>query len=288
MSNLFWYVGLALISIAITSYTIYMKRDVYKVSTLMVFYLFSTGFIWIGEFIALGLFNAYEYKVGLINDPWAQNLLGHLILNTTLYPSTAIVMAAYSLRLRWTFVVAAIFVFLEYVFIKLGIYEQHWWRYYMTAAIVIVYLSIIIKWFPKIYNGCRGLKRAVTFYFVAMILIHTPAPLLLLLGKQHYQMNFINNLVGNFYLSSIIIIFSYHLIESFLLVVFTCILKKWYWKVFAFVFSIGAQSIFAKMNILIMDDGWNLFYALVVYEIFIAAYILIEKYTLKPVGNEHK
>jgi hypothetical protein len=115
-----------------------------------------------------------------------------------------------------------------------------------------------------------------------MIIIHIPAPILLLLEKQYYQMDLVNRIFVDVYLSSIIIIFFYHVIESLLLVVFTCILKKWYWKLMPFIISIAVQSILVRMGILIIKNGWNLFYTLVIYEIFIAAFILIEKYTLKP------
>lgn len=209
-------------------------------------------------------------------------LLGHLLINTTLYPSAAIVMVANSLYYGWILSVAIVFTLIEYLFVKLRIYEQHWWRYYMTFIAVVTSLSIFHKWFTKMNQKRYGSTRAITFYFVAMIVIHIPAPVLLLLGKQYYQISLINNLFGNLYLSSIIIIFFYHLIESFLLVLCTCILKKWYWSLLPIIISIAVQSIFVKLNILIIKDSWNLVYTLIIYEIFIAAYILIEKYTLKP------
>lgn len=165
----------------------------------MVFYLFTASLTWIGKFTVLGLFDSYAYKTGLFADPWAQNLLGHLLINTTLYPSAAIVMVANSLYYGWILSVA-----------------------------VVTSLSIFHKWFTKMNQKRYRSTRAITFYFVAMIVIHIPAPVLLLLGKQYYQISLINNLFGNLYLSSIIIIFFYHLIESFLLVLCTCILKKWY------------------------------------------------------------
>jgi hypothetical protein len=282
MTNLFWYICLAVIGVGSAAYTIYKKRDVYKVSTLLVFYLFTACFTWIGEFIVLGLFNSYAYKTGIFIDPWAQNLLGHLIINTSLYPSAAIIMVGYSLRYGWIFSVAIFFTLIEYLFVNLRIYEQHWWRYYMTFIAVVFFLVIFHKWFAIMNQKRYGLVRATTFFFVAMLIIHTPAPLLLLLGKQYYQIDLINNLLGNLYLSSIIIIFFYHLIEALLLVLFTCILKKWYWRVLPFIISIAVQIIFAKMNILIIKDDWSLFYTLFIYEIFIALYILIEKYTIKP------
>lgn len=282
MENIYWYIFLAVLGVGSAAYAIYMNRHKYKVSTLLVFYLFSASVAWIGEFLVLGLFNSYAYKTGVFSDPWAQNLLGHLVLNTSLYPAAATVMAASSFRYGWIFFVTALFTFIEYWFVKHGLYEQHWWRYYMTIITVVGILSFDNKWFARMNKNRYGITRAITFYFAAMIIIHIPAPILLLLGKQHYQISLINRYFVDLYLSSIIIIFCYHLFESFLLVLFTCILKKWYWKVLPFIISIAVQSTLARMGILIMKSGWNLIYTLIIYEIFIAAFILIEKYTLKP------
>ncbi|MDF2593545.1 MAG: hypothetical protein K0S75_3011 [Clostridia bacterium] len=282
MENLYWYICLASIGVGIAAYSIYTKRNVCKVSALLIFYLFTASLTWIGEFIVLGLFNAYAYKTGVFEDPWAQNLLGHLIINTTLYPSAAIVMVTYSLRYGWILTFAAIFTLIEYLFVNLRIYEQHWWRYYMTFIAVVIFLSIFHFWFPKMVHKRYGVTKSITFYFVAMLIIHVPAPLLLLLGKQYYRIRFVNDLFGNLYLSSIIIIFFYHLIEAFLLVLVTSKLKKTYWTLLPFITSLIVQIIFAKMNILIIKDSWSLVYTLFIYEIFIAMFILIEKYTLKP------
>jgi hypothetical protein len=152
----------------------------------------------------------------------------------------------------------------------------------MTFIAVVIFLSIFHYWFPKMVHKRYGLTRAITFYFVAMLIIHVPAPLLLLLGKQYYQIRFINDLFGNLYLSSIIIIFFYHLIEAFLLVLVTSKLKKTYWTLLPFIISLIVQIIFAETNILIIKDSWSLVYTLFIYEIFIAIFIFIEKYTLKP------
>lgn len=281
MENLYWYIGLSVIGIVTAALTIYKKKNEYKVSTLIVFFLFTACITWIGEFIVLGLLDAYSYKTGIFEDKWAQNLFGHLLINTTLYPAIAIVMVAYSLRYGWMFFSAALFTLIEYMFVNLRIYEQHWWRYYMTFSAVIFFLVIFRKWFSKIIEKPFGMTRYVTFYFVAMLIIHIPAPILLLLDKQHYQLKLVNNLFGNLYLSSIIIVFFYHLIESFILVIFTCKLKQWYWSIVPIVTSIVAQSILVRMHILIIQETWSLFYTLALYEIFIVIYILVEKTTLK-------
>ncbi|MCX7921979.1 MAG: hypothetical protein N3B21_08215 [Clostridia bacterium] len=285
MSNVMWYIGLAAISMGIAAYAIYMKRDTYKISTFIVFYIFASAITWIGEFIVLGLFNSYAYKTGLFQNPWAQNLLGHLFLNASMFPAAATVMVAYSLRYGYFALVAVIFVLIEYIFVKLGLYEQHWWRYYMSAINVVLFLLITKKWFSKMNQERCGLTRTIIFYFVAFLIIHIPTPILLLLGKQHYQLGLINNLARDFYLSSTIIAFTNHLIISSLVVFFVCILKKWYWKIAAYIIALIVQTTYAKMNIFIIHGDWKLIYYLLIQVFCITTFILIEKYTLKPNKN---
>lgn len=121
MGSLFWYICLPVISLGSAAFVIYRKRNIYKVSTLLVFYLFTASLTWIGEFIVLGLFDAYAYKTGVFVDKWAQNLFGHLLINTTLYPAAAIIMVCYSFRYGWIFSVATAFTLIEYLFVQIGI-----------------------------------------------------------------------------------------------------------------------------------------------------------------------
>lgn len=134
MAKFLGYAGIAVISVVIAAFAIYKKRDIYKVSTLIVFYIFAAAITWVGEFIVLGFFDAYAYKTDLLADPWAQNLIGHLLLNTTMFPAAAVLMVACSFKYRWIFSAAVVFIFIEYLFVKLGIYEHHWWQYYMSVV----------------------------------------------------------------------------------------------------------------------------------------------------------
>lgn len=79
-----------------------------------------------------------------------------------MFPTAAIVLVAYSLG---------------YVGITL-------------IAVVFVFMLITKKWFYKMNEKHDGLTRAITFYFVAILLIHAPSPILLLLGKQHYHFDY--------------------------------------------------------------------------------------------------
>lgn len=278
MPNIFWYCIPAIIGVGITFFTIYTKRHITEVTTFVVFFLFATCVAWIGEFIVLGLFNSYAYKTGVFENIWAENLLGHLILNSTFYPGTAILVAAYALGYGWIFLITIIYLLIEFWFIKLGIYEHHWWKYYMTGFIVFFYQIISKIWFKKINDIRYGLVRTSTFYFVGFVILHYPIPILLLLGKQFYRIN----LVQDTFLSSIIFIFSYQLVETLILVFLVCVLKKWFWKFVPYIIAFIGQCILKNMNILVFEDGWNLFYSILVYYICITTFILLEKYSLNP------
>ena len=281
MPNIFWFIILGFIGVISSVYTIYKKRDKFKISTLIVFYMAVAGLTWICEFLVLGLFNSYIYRTGIFKDVWEQNLLGHLILNTSLYPATALIMVAFSLKYKWISFVAIIFTLIDYLYVKLNIYEHHWWKFYMTAITVVIVMLLENYWFKKIQENRSKIIRAITFYFVAILIIHAPAPILMLLNKQYYKLYFINNLFKDPYLSSIIIIFLYQSIEALIAVICTCVLKKWYWALIPFFISIISQSIFYKTNIMVINSNWNFIYTLLIYDIFIAIFIFVEKNTLK-------
>jgi hypothetical protein len=286
MPNIYWYYFLAILGVSGAVFAIYKNRDIAKLSTFLVFFLFATCVTWIGEFVVLGLFNSYVYKTGIYSNPWADNILGHLILNSTFYPGTAILVAAFSLGYGWISLITVIYLLIEYLFLKLGIYEHHWWKYYMTALCALVYQIFTKFWFQKINKIQRpGLLRISTFYFVGFVLLHYPMPITLLYGKEYYNVNWVQDR----YLSSTMFIFSYQLVESLALVFFVCVLNKWFWKLVPFIIAFVGQSILVHRKILVFQDGWNLFYTMLIYFISIATFILIEKYSLKTetLGTEN-
>lgn len=278
MASIYWYCLLAIIGMGMAAFTIYKKRDITKISTFLVFYLFATYVTWIGEFIVLGLFNSYAYKPGIYTDPWAENLLGHLILNSTLYPGTAILVAAYSLGYGWISLITVIYLLTEYLFLKLGIYEHHWWRNYMTGLAIFIYQILTKDWFIKMNKLQPGLLRISTFYGVGFVILHYPIPILLLLGKQYYNVNWVQDM----YLSSTMFIFTYQLVETLILVFFVCVLKQWFWKLVPFIIAFVGQSILVNLNILVFQDGWDLFNTILVYFTGLLTFILIEQYALSP------
>lgn len=283
MANIIYYIILCVIGVAVSALIIYKKRKKHSVSTMILFCLFAAGISWIGEFTVLGLFNSYAYKTGVLADPWAQNLLGHMLLNASLYPAIALITAVYSIRYYKIAIISGVFVGIEFLFVHLGVYEHHWWKYYMTFIGVFLYLSFLKFWYPRMIRKPYGWTRFFTFYMAAMVILHFPTPVLTLLGKEHFQMAWVNHVFGNMYLSSIVLIFTYHLFAgSIILTLFGCMLKKRYWKIVPFIVAPLALSIFYWTGLLVMDDGWSVVYSILIDSAFTGLFILLERTALKP------
>jgi hypothetical protein len=284
MTSTFYYMGLSAISAAVGIYAIHKKGNAYKLSTLVVFWLFTTSVTWMGEFTVLGLFNSYAYKPGISADPWAENLAGHLFLNATMFPGAAILFETYSLRWIGGSLIVAYFIIAEYLFLKLGFYEQHWWNYWMSIVNTALFLILSRWWFAKIKHARHNIPRLLTLYFAGFVILHMPMPFLLLWMKQYFSFGPLRELVGNMYRSSILFIYGYHMIEMLLIVLFVCVLDKWYWKLMSYVVNALGLYLLWSADILILCENWKLSYTILLQTIGITIFIIINKYTLLPDG----
>lgn len=276
MSALFWFNLLAAVGLVMALYTVYKKRRLTEPATWLVFYLFATSLPWLGEFIVLGLFDSYAYKPGLFQSPWAENLAGHLILNSTLWPGTAMLVTGYDIGYGGMTLISAAFLLIEYLFVKAGLYEHHWWDYYMTAVALIVFLAVTKKWFRVMNDKRYGITRFITLYLAAVVVIHLPAPLLLLAGKQYYSVG----LAPDMYLSSTIFILFYQIAET-MVVMYLFLLGRWYGKLLAYFIALAGHLFLAGRNILVLQDGWHIAYTLLLYALVLTLCLLMAKYTLR-------
>lgn len=282
MSNLFWYSMVAVIGIALGAVIMLLKRKTYPVSSFIVFFIFSACITWIGEFIALGLFNAYAYKPGLFTDRWAENLTGHLLLNTTIYPGLASLLAGFSLGWVALFIIVALLTLLEYWFVQMGLYEQHWWNYYMSVANMAIFLLVSRSWFRIIMRPPHRLKRNTVFYFISFFFLHLPFPFLLLMKKEYFYMDWLNSLVHNSYRASTIFSLTYHLIEASILLYLIGIKRRWYWTVTAYGVLLLSECSFAGLHLLQFQNGWHLPEHLLIVAASVSIFVLLDRFTVKP------
>jgi len=73
----------------------------------------------------------------------------------------------------------------------------------MTGLAIIIYQIFAKEWFVKMNKLQHGWVRLSTFYFTGFVILHYPIPILLLLEKQYYHVNWVQDR----YLSSTMFIF---------------------------------------------------------------------------------
>jgi chromate transport protein ChrA len=122
----------------------------------------------------------------------------------------------------WIFLISIAYMLIEILFLKLGLYEHHWWKTYMTGITVFIFLAIVKKWCWNMYEKKHKLLRYITFFFVAYFFITIPIIFLSLLGKQHYRIHWFENL----YRDGVVFSFFYHSAISIVYTYFVLVLKS--------------------------------------------------------------
>ncbi|WP_164779678.1 hypothetical protein [Paenibacillus kobensis] len=110
--------------------------------------------------------NSYEYKPGILKQPYADNALGAYFSQSYYITSIALLIAAYHLRFRWNILFTAMFVGIEYLFLFLGIYKLNWWHPAYTAVGLVIYFAISKKWYNYLLHPSSRLVRFFTLFCI--------------------------------------------------------------------------------------------------------------------------
>lgn len=281
MPNIFWYYGLIVIGAVITVYTAYKKRSV---ADLFSYFVFATAWSWIGEAIVLFVLNAYVYKPGLYTNPFAENIIGHIIANTALWASVAVWVMYFQPSYRWIGLISIAFMPIEIVFLKVDAYDHHWWRTYMTGIATFIFMTAMKKWYSIVNRKKHKFPRIITFWTIAWIILQTPTSVLMLFGKQFFHVNWVENIYRD---STLFSGFLYHVCMAVIFIFCIYIPKKRYWNVVPFFILLLGDVILINMKILVFYEDWKLSYLICIRAASLLLFILMEKFTLRQVKVEN-
>ncbi|MBK1809899.1 hypothetical protein JHL18_04495 [Clostridium sp. YIM B02505] len=273
MPKIFWYYCVVAIGIGFLIFTVIKKKDIIN---LLSFFLSVASLGYLCEVLVLFVLDSYAYKPGVFSDPTAENILGHLICNGFFWGGIAVFVAAFSLRAVWIAFISIAFMLVEIWFLKVGAYEHHWWKLYITGAAAFVIFTFSKKWLSALKENKHKLVRKLTFFMTAWIILQSCSVLQSLFDKQH----FLIGLVQNVYRDSILFSVPYQLCVAIIYSAFVSIHNKWYYTIFPLVINLIADSLFAFLKILNFYNGWNLFYFEFIRIMGFIIFILLEKYTL--------
>ncbi|HML90180.1 MAG TPA: hypothetical protein PKA28_17200 [Methylomusa anaerophila] len=235
--------------------------------------------------IVLLLLDSYVYKPGVFKDYYAENIFGHIITNATLWPTTALLVVAYSLRWRWLVLITVIFTLLDILFVNLGIYQHNWWQTWMTSVAIFIYCLLMKIWFGQLQSRRRGILRYITFWFILLVILKLPESFLLLTGMQYAIVGWFENLYRDAGVFSVI----YNAVLSFFCVFFICILGNWYWKLVPFFIYFSFDAILFDRGILFFNNGWNIYYLMLIHSVCLVLFTALEnKYPYNPQRIKYK
>ncbi|WFA22497.1 hypothetical protein ERY13_07800 [Paenibacillus mucilaginosus] len=281
-----WYYGLIVIGAIITGYTLFRKRNVVDLFT---YFLFTTAWTWVGEAVVLFVFNAYAYKPGLYPDPFAENIIGHIIANSAIWASTAIWVMIFQPTYLIIGLICLLFMLIEEMFLNAGVYTQYWWHTYMTGICSFVFLAAMKKWYIILKKTKRNSPRITVFWTIAWIILQTPTSVLMLFDKQFFRVNWVENIYRD---STLFSGFLYHVLMAFIVIYFMFVPKNKYWKLAPFLILILADVILWSTGILIFYGDWKMIYLICIRAACLLYIYMLEKHSVNSViekaSLEHK
>lgn len=163
-SNTIWYLLLLLSSVVAIAVT-FKKSHNRRFSS--AFSLAVLGFTYCIEVSLLLVLNAYTYYPMLTpNDAFQDAVIGNFFSQISV-TATAVLFSVLDLRSVFIFIFAGIYFLIDVLFVRLGIYEHHWYRSVYTLIGFIPYCYIVKKWYllllrapqdTKLVKGLRGHK----------------------------------------------------------------------------------------------------------------------------------
>lgn len=275
MPNIFWYYGFVVIGAGIMAYTIYKKKHA---GDMFAFLLAAIAMSFVGEYVILFIFEGYMYKPAVFADPFANNVVGHVIPNASLWGTTAVLVGAFRLRYRWIALIGVIFMLIEVLFLQLDLYEHSWWKIYMTGAAIMIFFPIAKISYAKLAEKRHPVLRNVTFALLGVVVMHTPSIIFLIMKMQYYHVGW----VSNQYRESILFGVLYHAFISVFILSAAHILKNRYLLAVPLAVIFVCDSLLWKLGIMVLQNGLTLGVVFAATTVSFITVLLFEQYTLKP------
>lgn len=150
------------------------------------------GMIYVFEFVILLAFDAYEYKPHILPIPYYDNALGAVVSNMFVVPVAAMLIAVFRLRLRGVLLFAFGIGGIEWLFLRLHVYEEHWWRIGYTIPSLVMFFCIAKLWLRKLNAGRSGYVF-ISLWMAAWSLVGTLIYALALTGVRTFHSGIFEN-----------------------------------------------------------------------------------------------
>lgn len=168
LTSAYWYYGLIVISVILLGISLSYRKN-WK---LLVLHLMIAGVIYPFEVVVI-LTDGYRFIPGIVLDPQVDSTIGAFVSDFCIVPASAVVINAFSLAWRFTLGIAAVFTGIDWLYVKLGVYEHYWWKSIYTGIGLII-LYAISRW---LWHCLQGKQPSLLFRLLAIYLTYVPIPI---------------------------------------------------------------------------------------------------------------
>lgn len=272
-TNTIWYVFLGIIAIITMVFTLYKSVN----RKFIIGFSFAVlGVMLYVEFTLVTILNAYSYFPKISSKQFLDSVIGNYF-SQFLLVATAILIIVYKIPTIWNFIIVGIYCFIEEFFLKLGVYQHHWYKTWHTFIIVLLLFWVAKKW----YNNMSGFPNRFIYYLSLFTGANALFSITIMIYFYAFSIEVINlpNVFTEFLKNQILFIIALRSIMILIMIILYQLKLKWVWRGTVFVFLFIIQYFLIKTGIITIKDGW--FWTVTLLNIFGSYFwVSVEDYLL--------
>jgi hypothetical protein len=254
-SNTIWFLILGLITVV--QLFVLLKKTKNRKQVIAFFFIIS-GFTFCIEAAICCFLKAYSYYPMLIPQSSIDDKLAGNLFSQYSLTATALFFPVFKLNYYWFLILGGMYGIIEELFLKLGIYEHHWYRTWLT----VIGLTFLFWLFNKMYHSTaiyRPSMRRYLFMALGLYSIHMPIFfwIQILTGIVRPSTTFLADPMNSYALISLANLFLLSIVCMF---VYYAKLK-WFWKLLITLALYGVIYLADTLNLLYIAEGWFLLFA---------------------------
>jgi hypothetical protein len=222
------------------------------------FFMSVFGLTLLIETVIYVFLRAYEYYPLIIpNSSKNDGVVGNIISQFSI-TTAALYICVFQHSFKRMVLVAAIFYFIEKLFLFLGIYRIYWYKSWITFVGIIVIFVFVKKWYKIVFKSNNKALRYITV-MLGVISLYLPTTNWIGILSGYYEIK--DNILIDPYISHAVIAIPKYLIQ--MNIVYFLYIKRanWIWYFAAFATTLMGDVILYYTNLMYVKEGFLIIYS---------------------------
>ncbi|WP_147534310.1 hypothetical protein [Bacillus marasmi] len=156
--NRYPFIILGIIYFILLIITFYKSKDRKRHVVLLLNY---AGFAYIFEYFVVALFDGYVYKPNFFKQKKVDSIFGAVWSQFFYVPVAALFITVFGLGWKMKLLFSTLFLLIERIFIKIGVYKNKWWKTSYTFLLILLSFFLNDKWNQQL------IKRNPFYLFIS-------------------------------------------------------------------------------------------------------------------------